>query len=1042
QSAVTVNLSYSGTAANGSDFSGVVSVNIPAGASSASFSLATIDDALVETAESFSVSIASATGGNFETLLVSGPNGSVSTAITDNDTTTLSVSSPTVSEDAGYAQFTVSLSNASSQTTTVSLILANGSASSADFGPALEVSTDGGATWVAATEATLPAYQTSVLVRTPITSDTLDEVNETFSLTATQIAGTPVTNPGGAATGMATIADDDATPSLTINSVTVNEGAGSATFTVTLSAASGQTVTVNYGTSNSTALSGAGNDYTAASGTLTFAPGTTSQTITVPVLNDGVYEGSEAFNVTLSSATNATLATASGVGTILDNGTGAGGTDNDMPTLAVSSVSVAESGGYAQFTVSLSNPSTSPVVFTPSLNSGMATLGTDTAAAGTLQVSTDNGATWSSVSGNVSIAAGSTSVLLRLAVTNDTTVEGSENFTLTTTVVGGGTANGSASGTATITDNDAIVVSGTTSDDDDVNENRDAIAGNNIVHTGVISNVAPTVTLAISDSGTSGLTSNGEAITYSWSSASRTLTASSVSGSVFTVVLSAANDGYTFTQLRGIDHAVLAGESQSLNIPLTLTALDANGATFTSSVFNVTVYDDAPSVTGSRIIATENDGSFADSGYLTGATVSNDITGVSWNTSALPALVFEGKPVLYVDHGNGTLTGELSDGTLIFRATINPNVVDANNHPQYSFELLNALGRLGIEGAASSYTVISGGNISNLDLGFGGYLVDSMTAVTGTGATTTVNTNNNWIGLGGNWFDPGEKLLMSFTDPTGNPGQVRGMDLVVEGQGSAAYTLNWTVTAAIDYAGNTITYSGSVSGVGNTDVPFSIPLSGDALYFTNLQISDPAGSGQFRIALSSISSNDYVSDIPLALDYTLTDADGDTAAGMIDVTLMAGGDGGIVTGTSGADTLSGTSSADTLTGGAGNDTLSGLLGGDTFTWHLADRGTSASPARDTVTDFDRVTNSDKLDLRDLLQGESHTGTNVGNLANYLHFSYDSATSTTVVEVKSQGSAMTGPDQIINLSSVDLVAGFTSDQQIIQDLLSKGKLITD
>jgi hypothetical protein len=48
----------------------------------------------------------------------------------------------------------------------------------------------------------------------------------------------------------------------------------------------------------------------------------------------------------------------------------------------------------------------------------------------------------------------------------------------------------------------------------------------------------------------------------------------------------------------------------------------------------------------------------------------------------------------------------------------------------------------------------------------------------------------------------------------------------------------------------------------------------------------------------------------------------------------------------------------------------------------------------------------------------------------------------VLEVKSQGTSMSGPDQIINLAGVDLVTGYTSDQQIIQDLLTKGKLITD
>jgi Ca2+-binding RTX toxin-like protein len=177
-----------------------------------------------------------------------------------------------------------------------------------------------------------------------------------------------------------------------------------------------------------------------------------------------------------------------------------------------------------------------------------------------------------------------------------------------------------------------------------------------------------------------------------------------------------------------------------------------------------------------------------------------------------------------------------------------------------------------------------------------------------------------------------------------------------------------------------------------------------------------------------------------SIGFSLTDSDGDTSTGLL--TLNVSREGSTLTGTSGADTLTGTTGADTLIGGAGNDTLSGLIGGDTFTWRLSDRGTSTTPARDTVTDFDQAINSDKIDLRDLLQGELHSGTDVGNLADYLHFNYDSATNSTVIEVKSQGSAMSGPDQIINLSSIDLVTGSTSDHQIIQDLLSKGKLITD
>ena len=63
-------------------------------------------------------------------------------------------------------------------------------------------------------------------------------------------------------------------------------------------------------------------DFTATSGTLNFAAGVTSQTITVAITNDGVYEGSEDFHVNLTSPTNATITDNQGVGTILDDGTG------------------------------------------------------------------------------------------------------------------------------------------------------------------------------------------------------------------------------------------------------------------------------------------------------------------------------------------------------------------------------------------------------------------------------------------------------------------------------------------------------------------------------------------------------------------------------------------------------------------------------------------------------------------------------------------------------------------------------------------------
>ena len=77
-------------------------------------------------------------------------------------------------------------------------------------------------------------------------------------------------------------------------------------------------MTVNYATANGTAT--AGSDYRAKSGTLTFAPGVTSMTITIIVIPDKVQEADETFFVNLSGASsNAQLIAAQGIGTILDD---------------------------------------------------------------------------------------------------------------------------------------------------------------------------------------------------------------------------------------------------------------------------------------------------------------------------------------------------------------------------------------------------------------------------------------------------------------------------------------------------------------------------------------------------------------------------------------------------------------------------------------------------------------------------------------------------------------------------------------------------
>jgi hypothetical protein len=106
-------------------------------------------------------------------------------------------------------------------------------------------------------------------------------------------------------------------PTLSIADASIKETSNGAglSFTVTLSQAATSAVTVHYATADGTAK--AGTDYNAFSGTLTFAAGQTTQTISVPILADSLAAPSESFTLALTSPSGATLARAAATGTIL-----------------------------------------------------------------------------------------------------------------------------------------------------------------------------------------------------------------------------------------------------------------------------------------------------------------------------------------------------------------------------------------------------------------------------------------------------------------------------------------------------------------------------------------------------------------------------------------------------------------------------------------------------------------------------------------------------------------------------------------------------
>jgi hypothetical protein len=169
---------------------------------------------------------------------------------------------------------------------------------------------------------TIPAGETMHALDFTVFSDVIHEADETFSLQLSNPHNVRFSDP----VARVTIVNDDAAPTLAIGNAQIVEGdSGQASmiFTVTLQGISDHTVTVKYATADGTGASAATSvgglpDFLATAGTLSFAPGETSKTIAVPIFGDPWLESDETFTVSLWSATNANIATATGIGTILN----------------------------------------------------------------------------------------------------------------------------------------------------------------------------------------------------------------------------------------------------------------------------------------------------------------------------------------------------------------------------------------------------------------------------------------------------------------------------------------------------------------------------------------------------------------------------------------------------------------------------------------------------------------------------------------------------------------------------------------------------
>ena len=236
---------------------------------------------------------------------------------------------------------------------------------------------------------------------------------------------------GAAARIAVTVTLTDVPEALSATNASAAEAAGPLVFTVTRVAA-GTPVSVAWRTVNGTAT--AGRDYTAASGTLTFAANETEKTIRVTLLDDAISEGDETLAVTLDDPDNATVVRA--LGTILD--------DDPVPGVSIAAATADEGAGTMIFPVTLSAIRENDAVTVAwTTADGTATAGPDYAAA----------------TGTLTFAPGETEQPLAVTLLDDEISEDNETFTVMLSDPVHGTIT-TATATGTIVDNDAAGLSG------------------------------------------------------------------------------------------------------------------------------------------------------------------------------------------------------------------------------------------------------------------------------------------------------------------------------------------------------------------------------------------------------------------------------------------------------------------------------------------------------------------------------------------------------------------------------------------------------
>jgi hypothetical protein len=807
--ALTVNYAMSGTATNGTDYTTLSgSVTIAAGSATATVTLTPIDDSAFEGSETAILTISA------NAAYTVGSPSSATVTIADNDlpTVTVTATDATASETAGdTGTFTITRTGSTAAALTVSYAMSGTATNGTDYNSL------SGSVTIAAGSAT------ATVVVTPI-DDVLVEGNETAILTISANAAYTVGSPSSATV---TIADNDSLPTVTVTATdaTASETAGdTGTFTITRTGSTTAALTVSYAMSG-TATNGT--DYNSLSGSVTIAAGSATATVTVTPIDDVLAEGNETAILTISANAAYTVGSPSSATVTI--------TDNDVPTVTVAATDAAasETGpDTGTYTITRTGSTTAALTVNYAM-SGTATNGTD----------------YTTLSGSVTIAAGSATATVTLTPIDDALFEGSETAILTLSNSVAYSVGSPGSATVTIADNDLPTVT-VTATDASASETAPNTGTYTITRTGSTA-AALTVNYAMSGTATNGTdyTSLSGSVTIAAGSATATVTLTPiddalVEGNETAILTISANAAYTVGSPASA--TVTIADNDVANTPPTI-----------SNIANLTINEDTAT---SAIPFTVGDTQTA-ANLLT-------VSGTSSNTTLVPNgnIVFGGsganRTVTITPVANGfgttTITVTVSDGSLTASDTFVLTVTSVNDVPVANSQTVSTLKRTpvaitltatDVETPVLTYTIVT---------------QPSRGTLSGTAPNVTYTPSSGFSGT--------DSFTFSASDGTAS-------------SNIATVTINVTRTAPTLASTLTATPNPALVGQAVSFPAAATDADGDPLTYS-WNFGDGNSGSNANAAHAYAAAGVYQAMV------TVTDSDGLTTSGSVSVTVNTAGGGG------------------------------------------------------------------------------------------------------------------------------------------------------